>query len=49
MRSSRRRVQKGKDLLTERWGEVWGVDEEVDEEATATYLDVFRAGNEERK
>jgi hypothetical protein len=31
-----------KDLLPERWGKVWGVDEEVDEEAKATYLDVFR-------
>jgi hypothetical protein len=26
---ARRRVEKGKDLPPERWGEVWGVDEEL--------------------
>ena len=35
-------MEKAKDLLPERWREVWGVDEEVDEEAKAPYLDVFR-------
>jgi hypothetical protein len=28
--NARRRVEKGKDLPPERWGEVWGVDEEGD-------------------
>jgi hypothetical protein len=32
-RGAQSRVEKGKGLPPERWGEVWGVDEEVDEEA----------------
>jgi hypothetical protein len=41
--------EEAEGLLPERWGEVWGVDDEVEDSVEATYLNVFRVGTRREK